>query len=65
MIKNNEICKNAGFISEDELVELVDSSDINGGTTPVVSAISATVASATAVSALFTVTSACTKSCNR
>ncbi|MBD5586063.1 hypothetical protein FDF50_03410 [Clostridium botulinum] len=59
-MKNNEICKNAGFISEDELVELVDNNDISGGTA---SAISATVASATAVSALFTVTSACTKKC--
>ncbi|CBZ02425.1 hypothetical protein FDB72_00880 [Clostridium botulinum] len=62
-MKNNEVCKNAGFISEDELVELVDNSDISGGTAASAAAVSATVASATAVSALFTVTSACTTKC--
>lgn len=53
----NELCKNAGFITEDELVELVDTNAINGGATPAI------VAAGTAVAALFTITSACTKDC--
>ncbi|GKU26675.1 class II lanthipeptide, LchA2/BrtA2 family [Clostridium folliculivorans] len=64
-MKNNEVYKNAGFIEEDELLELVNTNNINGGSTPIVSAISATVASATAISALFTVTSACTTKCGK
>ena len=63
-LKNNaemeKICKNAGFISESELEELSVNDDVNGGTWATSAAV---VSAATAVSALFTVTSACTKSC--
>ncbi|MBI6030479.1 hypothetical protein H8K01_13740 [Clostridium perfringens] len=62
-MKNNEICKNAGFINEDELVELVDANDVNGGTWAAAASVAATVTASTAVGALFTVTSACTKKC--
>lgn len=63
-MKNKEVCKNAGFISEDELVDLIDTNDVNGGATPaVISAATAVTALATAVSSLFTVTSACTTKC--
>lgn len=59
----NELCKNAGFITEDELVELVDTNAINGGTAAAVGAAAGVVAAGCAVAALFTVTSACTKDC--
>lgn len=59
-MEKNLVCKNAGFISEDELIELVDSPDVNGGT---VEAVTATIVAATAISSLFTVTSACTTKC--
>lgn len=62
MDKKNML-ENAGIIEEQELVELLDTSEVNGGTTTLACAISATVGSATAISALFTVTSACTKKC--
>lgn len=59
-MEQESICKNAGFIAEDELIELVDGPDINGGT---VEAVTTVISAATAVSALFTVTSACTSKC--
>lgn len=62
-IEDNEVI-------EENMVKLIEDEDINvsGASTPGcawASAISGIVASATAVSALFTVTSACTKSCRR
>lgn len=57
-------------IVEQNMVKLIEDEDVNvsGASTPgcaVSGAVSATVASATAISALFTVTSACTKSCKK
>lgn len=57
-------------IVEQNMVKLIEDEDVNvsGASTPgcaVASAISGVIASATAVSALLTVTSACTKACKR
>lgn len=56
-------------IVEQNMVKLIEDEDVNvsGASTPgcAASAISGVVASVTAVSALFTVTSACTKACKK
>lgn len=69
IVRKYDIDSASGFIEEEEL-EAITTGGVNGGSTPtpVISAISTTVASATAVSALtFNATpcptSACTKSC--
>ncbi|CAM3027537.1 hypothetical protein GHI93_00070 [Lactococcus hircilactis] len=54
--------RNMITLIEDEELVLTDE-DPTGASTPIISAISATVASATAVSALFGITTACSKSC--
>lgn len=69
-MKKDDFKMEESKIVEQNMVKLIEDEDanVNGASTPgcaIASAISGTIASATAVSALFTVTSACTKACKR